>query len=397
MDYIFAEEHQSCFHLIESIMSKKKGKHELKVIFDTNVIYTGSSSDLFKEDIVEIITTYSNLVDLEIKWYLPETVIGERRFQMNKKGKELLPPIIKLEKLLGHNLNITEEIISSRIDEAIEKQIKKNNILEIKIDPLKINWNQVINNSIYRKAPFEDGEKEKGFRDALIIECIQHLIDQSPSSTNICRLAFLSNDILLIKAIKERFDQVKNFRLCSSTDELINLINILTSEIKEELINAIKGKASELFFTKGDTPSIYNKESIPKQISEKFSEELKRLPENTDRRENGQWWIYNPVFIKKVNQRIYWKTLIEIDCKAFTKAIIPSSSSSSNSIDPVSRLSDPYNFQSMIEKIISNMKQDVTKEGKTKFEIFWSVTITTARQLKNPKIDEIKYLETIWK
>lgn len=314
-------------------MTKKKKKNELRVIFDTSVIFTGSASDLFKKEILDIIETYSKLPDLEIRWHLPEIVVEERRFQMNKKGKELLPAIQKLEKLLGHNLNITEEIIQLRINETINKQLDKYKICEINIDTNVIDWHLLIKKSVNRLPPFEDGEKEKGFRDALIVECIHQLIDDSPSSPNICRLSFLSNDILLIDAAKERFSQVNNLRICSSTEELISLINILTSEIKEELINSISVNASKLFFTKGDLSTLYLKEDLPNLIREKFSKELKSLPENADRREDGQWWIYNPGFVKKISQRVFWKTIIEIDFKTYKKT--PAPSTIPNSLDPV--------------------------------------------------------------
>ena len=76
-----------------------KKKLKLKVIFDTNVVYTGSASDLLRNEIVELINNHKSLTDIEIEWYIPETVVKERIFQMNKKGNELLPHIQKLEKL----------------------------------------------------------------------------------------------------------------------------------------------------------------------------------------------------------------------------------------------------------------------------------------------------------
>ena len=53
----------------------KKNKLKLKVIFDTNVIFTGSASDLLRNEIVELINSHKSLSDIEIEWYIPETVI----------------------------------------------------------------------------------------------------------------------------------------------------------------------------------------------------------------------------------------------------------------------------------------------------------------------------------
>jgi hypothetical protein len=40
---------------------------------------------------------------------------------------------------------------------------------------MKVDWNRLIENAVTRRAPFEEGEKEKGFRDALIYECLLQL------------------------------------------------------------------------------------------------------------------------------------------------------------------------------------------------------------------------------
>ena len=109
-------------------MAKRKKKPELKVVFDTNVIYSGSASFLINKELTELIKNNLSHHDLDISWFLPETVIKEREFQMIKKGLEFLQPIAKLETLLGHNLNITEEIISDRVKSNIIKQIDENSL-----------------------------------------------------------------------------------------------------------------------------------------------------------------------------------------------------------------------------------------------------------------------------
>jgi hypothetical protein len=376
-------------------MSPKKLKRELRIIFDTNVVFIGTANDLLRKEITDVIDSYSTLPDLEIKWYLPETVIEERTFQMIKKGKELLPSIAKLERLLGHNLNITQDIIISRIRETVSKQIITNNLNIIKIEPLKIDWSQLINKSLYRLPPFEDNEKEKGFRDALIVECIKHLIDVSPITSNICRIIFITNDQLLTEAVNERFNQNSNFRTLASIEELISLINILTAEIKEELINSISGTAGNLFFIKDDESSLYYKEKIYNTISEKYSQELKLLPESASRREDKTWYISKPGFVKKLKQRIHWKTVIEIEVKTFHKAYSPSPTP--GPLDFLSTTNQSPSVETIFAKALASMKEEMFKEGRTKFEIQWSVTLTTKKQLINPKIDQINYVETIWK
>ncbi|OFY09300.1 MAG: hypothetical protein A2X05_12700 [Bacteroidetes bacterium GWE2_41_25] len=376
-------------------MKPKKSKRELRIIFDTNAIFIGTASDLLRKEIVDLIESYSKLPDLTLQWYLPQVVVEERKFQMIKKGKELLPSINKIEKLLGHNLNITEDIIESRVIETVGKQIEKNNLKVIQIETSKIDWDQLIKHSIYRLPPFEDNEKEKGFRDALIVECIQHVVDCSPVTANICRLIFITNDHLLDEAVNERFAKRTNFRTLSSLEELISLINILTAEIKEELINSIVDKVEKLFFTKDDDTSLYYKEKIYKTIIEKYSNELKLLPESASRREDKTWFINKPGFVKKQNQRIHWRTVIEVEVKTYRKTYVPPQPESP--LDFLTANKQSQDIVSVFAKTLASMKEDIFKEGRTKFEILWSITLTTTEQLINPKIEEVNYIETIWK
>ena len=114
-------------------MSPKKPR-ELKVVFDTSVLYTGSASDLLNNDSVTIIQNNSDHDDLKIEWYLPEVVIHERKYQMRAQGIKFIPPVKKLERLLGHNLNITEDVIKSRIEKVVEEQISILHIHPIYLD-----------------------------------------------------------------------------------------------------------------------------------------------------------------------------------------------------------------------------------------------------------------------
>ena len=49
-------------------MPKKTKKPELKVIFDTNALYTQTASDLVRPEVAEIITDNSNHPDLTVSF-----------------------------------------------------------------------------------------------------------------------------------------------------------------------------------------------------------------------------------------------------------------------------------------------------------------------------------------
>lgn len=214
-----------------------KRKHpELKIIFDTNSLYTGSASDLFNTKILNLIKDYSDIPDLKISWYLPNIVVTEREYQMLQEGEKLLPSIQKLERHLGHNLNINENIIHERIKLTISQQINEHSVNIISLDINNVDWNNVISNALYRVPPFEKGKKEKGFRDSLIAESFMQLIEVSPKTPQICRLVLITNDGLLIEALTKKTKILSNVYIYNDIEELKSLINTLASAVEEELI-----------------------------------------------------------------------------------------------------------------------------------------------------------------
>ena len=398
---------------------------QLKVFFDTNVIYNSSSSELLTKETSELIERYSTPTDIKISWHLPEIVMDERRFQMRKKGFELLLPIRKLEKLLGHNLMIDEQIICDRVNDAIDKNVIRHNIEIEKLAIEKVQWQEIINKASFRLPPFEDGDKEKGFRDALVLETVLQVIEKSPVSAKSCRIVFITNDKLLSNAFVSKTVSRKNVNLLPSISDLESLINVLDSQIKEDLVNEISQHAKELFFLPAVENTLYYKEKIGDIINQKFGEKLSEYPQSANRRENVQWWIGNPGFVKKIKQRVYWKTPITIDSKAIRLTYQPTSNlfenrpvgSSPNTIGS-GLIGGSHNLGMSASLFASGFTPNLfpnndptqsiygigsilpTEEtiatGKSKIEIIWSVTLTTKKIFKNPKVEAIDFIETIW-
>ena len=396
----------------------KKKKPIIKVVFDTNVIYNGSAHYLINNNIHELIQTHTNFDDLEVHWYLPETVIQERAFQMIKSGCKLLESVEKIELLLNHKLNINEEIIKDRVDSTIEKQLNENKIQKINLKINEVEWKNIITSALKRIPPFDDNKTEKGFRDALILEALIQLIEDSPTTPQSCRVIFVSNDELLMRAVKTRTEENKNVKCFSTYEDLQSFINILVSKVEEELVKNISQKASLLFFNSEDTgSSFYFKEKIRDKVKNKFSEKFKS-PFNlfTQNLEEDTWYISNVNFIKKVKQRFWWSTSIRIPVKDKKYTYKPQSNQlfSEKVNTGLSDIYDSFNtLNRNMEKnrqIISNLSMNRMfspnreselsyyeyKKGEIKFEVIWSVTLNVKQNLINPKIEEIKYIETTW-
>lgn len=398
---------------------KKKIVPQLHVVFDTSVLYTQVAYDLMRSDVRQYITANSNHLDLNVFWYLPSVVVDERRYQMQCKAFEFLPTISKLEKLLGHNLNITEDILSTRVNDAINKQLNDLKLDVLKMDTTKIDWESLISRAVCRNPPFKPGDHEKGFRDALIAETFLQLVAKSPVTPSICRLAIVTNDDLLKKYISAATSGAKNIRVLSDMNELESLINTVASEVTEEFVTELKEKASKLFFQKEDTACLYSREKISEKILESYGKELKSIPTEGLYRENGTWWINEPVFIKKDHQRTYWVTAIDIDSKLYKYenyeatpqnallSAVPSGFSTAYSSAFAGMMANALSSKSIEQNYLSAVpsdlpialssikKMDVAK-GQSKFEVHWNANVTQSKKLTAPRIDKILFINTKW-
>jgi hypothetical protein len=52
--------------------------------------------------------------------------------------------------------------------------------------------------------------------------------------------------------------------------------------------------------------------------------------------------------------------------------------------------------ESSLPGILSGFQKTKIADGRTVFEVEWSVLVTTKRTLCNPKVEKIEHIETIW-
>ena len=336
---------------------------------------------------------------------------------MLKKANGLLGPLNKIEKLLGHGLGITSDILKDQVNKAIEKQIEQYQIEPISVKTESVDWNDIILRSVQRHPPFDPGDNEKGFRDAIVAHSFLQLVDKSPTTPNVCRLLLITNDDILKDYIESKCSKRKNVRVMREISNLESLINTLASEVTEEFVAEIQPKADKYFFEKDNKSTLYYKEKIRERINKEHENRLASIPNQDVIRENGTWWIYPPVFVNKNRQTILWFTPIEVDFSLYRfeyvqpepvtpyfpeTNLIPSLGISPNlgllsSLRPATV--DVAATGTLLGTSYSNLVNPSTNktkisEGKTKFEVNWSVKYTQNKRFTSPKILEIKYIDT---
>lgn len=405
----------------EAMQGKKKKKNhksQLKVVFDTNALYVtpaslGSPSDLLRQEIADLIAD-SKYPDLDITWYLPDVVRHERQYQMQTEALKLRSAINKIERLLGHNLALTNQTLIDHVETRIEERKKQLGLQDLALDHLKVDWPTLIRAAEYRTPPFQAGDKEKGFRDSLIAESFIQLLEISPRTPTVCRVVLVSSDELLSQAIKARIVNSVNASVLTTLEELKGLINTIVSNVGEEFISQLKPKAAKLFFlTPEDKDALYYKGNVSDQITNKFSAELRKKPDGTVFRQNGNWLISRPNFSRKEGRRIFWTNRIEIEIEA---GVITTEAKTSEVVQ-ASTLGAPvaWDFQPPASSIVAALypssptpkglylssllgaapeqKRIVTHRGNDIFEVLWSAELTMAKELKKAAIQDIRHVE----
>jgi PIN domain len=285
-------------------------KTTVHIFLDTNALFTEAADRLIAVELGEFILKSSEN-DLDTRWYIPSVVTGERRFQMFERAKRLLPQLDRVEKLLGHNLGITEDVLSTRVDDAIKRQIEAHKLNEVGFDQSIVDWQDMVRKSILRQPPFEGGESEKGFRDAIVLETFCQLVSDLPKSSQICRIILLSNDGRLVEAAQERMVERSNVTLAKDLDAVKTIMNALASKITQDAVSALLPRAFDLFFKPNEDKTLYYTSGIREKIRSTFAKELDGVPQGFDYVTTKAINIVTPpTFLIKEGQRLTFSTRI---------------------------------------------------------------------------------------
>jgi hypothetical protein len=372
----------------------------------------------FRTGISDFILKSKKELDLDVHWYLPWIVKAERKYQMAEKAYRYLPQLEKLEKLLGHQLGITSDTLSARVDEAIKKNIDRHGMKEVGLTPSLVDWQRMIERSVSRQAPFERGENEKGFRDAILLEIFCQLINTLPKSPQTCRIVLLTNDGLLATAARERVLDRNNIILIADLESLKTMLNALAAELTQETVASLLPKASELFFEKDNNDSLYFKMDVWKKTLEKFRDMIYQPPAPEFSVTLDGILIHStPTFLSKTGQTLQfadqftlkmaatkrvpkpslavpWNRLAPQPLQMAPSYTLPSSPDNTFVLQPSPfRTSNP--FEGIISGAIAPQEFDeVKREGEHVFRVTWTVTLKANGTLVGAKLQGIDHVSS---
>lgn len=389
---------------------------------DTNVLFTQSEDRLLSSEISDFIRNISPKLGLEVSWLLPGIVKQERRAQMNDRALQLLPGIRKVEKLIGVNLNITEEVLAVRVDEAIARNMVEHGLAELQFDPSVVEWDDVLRRSVERSAPFSPGATEKGFKDLIVLETFAAKVAQLPKSSTSAQIYLVTGDGRLQEAARDRFKDRNNVHVVENLNDLKTRMTSISSHISEDDIRKIQNDAHRKFFVKDETDTLYYKWDIGTKIQRIYQASAKP-PQGFSTIESMGYHLDSTTFALKSGQSINFVSSLHHDLRAKgfrAKNVLALSSvahalasepsllnavpgaiaasalgASSNSYPPQNALAGQQGY--LYPPPAPAPFEEMSMDGAINYIVYWSATLSQSGNLTRPKFESVNLAGISWK
>jgi len=251
---------------------------QFHIAFDTNALFVEAEDRLINNSLSELIVEREKTGHPKIKWYLLDIVRAERRYQMAQVAMRLVGPAKKVGQLLGKDFGITQKGLEEGIDSVIDGEVRRHRLVRRELDPNLVDWNRIIERAVSRLPPFEAGKREKGFRDAVVLETFSQLVDGISKSKGYPRIVLITNDERLKEATEERMQGRDNVSTVDDLQTLKSMLNAYASEIGAAELEAILEKAQSMFYREDELVGLFFEWNIEQTINKKFGTSLREPP-----------------------------------------------------------------------------------------------------------------------
>jgi hypothetical protein len=219
----------------------------IHVVPDTNAIWT-KDAHLLVPSWVRRLTQQGNSLSVRLVWNIPQIVIDERRYQMTQVATQIASNLSRAALLLPSASEFGKDKLIARVEEVIQAQIKEQEIKVVDLEVTAVDWTSLIKRAVLRHPPFEAGDKEKGFRDAIVLETFAQL-HQNLRLSGPDKQVLLSNDSLLAEATHERMVGINNVLLVKTWKELETLVSAAAASLQQSAAEKLVERAGLRFQT----------------------------------------------------------------------------------------------------------------------------------------------------
>ncbi len=375
------------------------------VVVDSSIIYFDDKTKVVNPFFVNIWN--ETLKDIPITLIIPEVVKGEICYQQNKQALNSHKEINKNSELLSkisdhvYKCKIVPDKVTQQVIERFDKWCKSFSAEVVKTPIDNIDWEKIIYNSLWREPPFsKEGDKEKGFRDSIILETLLDYVNSNPRR----HIVFICKDRLLRDTAEEILKDNKYVSCFAKIDEFKSNISLLKEKLTLSFVELITRKARTKFFELKSDKSFFYSANIRNLIEIKFAKELDnpkeertRLsdllgssePKKWERKTINYMYIDNPEFVDlEKTDEYHWKTKIEVvaDFIEFKK-----DESALGSMIPLAIGIDPAEIYIRIVEVEILWKVNISQNGAFRNMQVLNIMLLNASFRKKTKEDEENY------
>lgn len=249
------------------------------LIVDTNIVWHHDKAEVVSPGFAQFLVNHSEIMDLRL--VLPAVVRGELLFQQTTSAlKSLARANENLQRVSDitskpYSHRVTEARVRREVEERLDGWIRSVDAEVLDVPLADIDWEQVIDASIWRREPFtfdeKDPDTEKGVRDAMILETVSRFCSSDAS----CDQAFICNDRILREAARTRLQDLQHVALYESCEDFASFVRLTQENLAEEFVRSIRARVRAKFFTLGDPDCLAVRESLLSQILDRFADDLK--------------------------------------------------------------------------------------------------------------------------
>jgi hypothetical protein len=380
----------------------------IHIVFDSNKLYTRELFELLPAELKRFVKSLNTKTSVNVSLYLPWVAKAERQFQMMSAARAILPDVNKVERLLGASFNVTEEKLDARIEDIISGQLREYGIEIIELDSANVKWQELIKQAVFRTHPFQKGDTEKGFRDAIVLESFCQLhqrLQLSPPN----RIVLVSRDALLCEAATKRLEGRHEVSIVDTVNEVGTILSAAMAHLDQAKAERIVERAHERFLRK------FSLSDLTGTIMEKYKAVLDVGPpdggvvtvliglakvnkSNLLDKTDSKLTFSTPITIPAEASRRFPPVTLPLEANTVSNAIISSFGDglwASTFSFPAANPGVAYLIPSERISMESNVTRTV-KLGWHTFNVIWSTTLASDETIGDPHIERIDHDPPVW-
>jgi hypothetical protein len=191
---------------------------------------------------------------------------------------------------------------------------------EAGLDSNSVNWQSLFDKAINRHPPFEPQE-EKGFRDALIIECTYQIAAKLPKSADKARVFLVSGDGPIAAACADRTSSGATVSVIKNLDALKSEIKLIDSFATKQFgKDLLPRAAAAFFFTRDGDLAAISEPNVVATIEHKFGSAIRKSRDPDEKPMEVRYTAADTYFVSKHGEQIRFESRVHARIK-FVKSV----------------------------------------------------------------------------